>query len=133
MITTHHFRKYFARIAATSVAFMVCACASPAHQNLEKLQTGMDKTQVLDLAGNPKRTVRQNDGDLWTFVYYIGDRHYEKDVRFTNGHVAAISPAREVSAEATHGDAILKDYETLVNDAEVERKKGKTSQTPASP
>ena len=127
-----YFHPSFLRIAATSAALLAFGCATPAHQNLEKLQPGMDKTQVLDLAGNPKRTVRQNDSDLWTFVYYIGGRHYEKDVRFSNGHVASISAAREIGAEAAHGDAVIKDYENLVKDAEAERQKSKTPQTPPS-
>lgn len=90
----------------------------------------MDKTQVLDLVGNPKRTVRKDDGDLWTFVYYVGDQHFERDVRFTDGHVALISPAREVNPSAASGEAVMKDYESLVN--EVDAKRGQKNPSPKS-
>jgi outer membrane protein assembly factor BamE (lipoprotein component of BamABCDE complex) len=79
--------------------------------------TGMDKTQVIDAAGTPKRTQRINDGDVWTYVYYIGDRHFERDIRFESGHVVTISSAREVPPDA-YSDKILKDYEKLVIEKE---------------
>lgn len=95
----------------------VAGCATPLHQRLESVADGMDKTQVLDTAGTPKRTHRLNSGDVWTYVYYVGNRHFERDVRFESGHVVMISTAREIPPEGANGDQIIKDYEKLVNEA----------------
>ena len=110
-----------AKLVIFGLILILVGCATPTHRNLEKVQLGMDKTQVLDLAGNPKRTVRRDDGDLWTFVYYVGNQHYERDVRFSEGHVAVISVAREVNPPAAQGEAVLNDYENLVQEAESKR------------
>ncbi len=105
------------------VLILVTGCATSVGQRLEKVQTGMDKTQVLDLAGNPKRVVRQDGRDLWTFVYYVGDKRFEREVRFNEGHVSDILTPREVSASA-QADMVTQDYENLVKEAE-EAKKAK--------
>lgn len=95
----------------------LAGCATPLHQRLTGVAAGMDKTQVIDTAGTPKRTQRVNDGDVWTYVYYIGDRHFERDIRFESGHVVTVSSAREVPPDAD-GEKIIKDYEKLVNEKE---------------
>lgn len=104
------------------ILFVFGACATPVHKRLEKLQPGMDKTQVLDLAGTPKRTARQDNGDLWTFEYYIGNQHFERDVHFNEGHVALIFAAREINAPPSQDDAVIRDYERLVKESKEKRK-----------
>jgi hypothetical protein len=102
-------------------AALLAGCATPAHQNLERISLGMDKTQVLDAAGNPKRTARKDSGDLWTYVYYVGDKHFERDVRFEQGHVVSVTSAREVNPDAQKVDAVTQDYENLVNEAKAKK------------
>lgn len=108
-------------VIGVSLLFLSTGCATPVHERLEKLHTGMDKGQVLDLVGNPKRTIRKDSSDVWTFVYYQGDRRFERDVRFTNGHVSHVGAPLAVSREAD-ADAVTSDYENLVNEAESNRK-----------
>jgi len=102
-------------------ALISVGCATPAHQNLERISLGMDKTQVLDTAGNPKRTARKDSGDLWTYVYYIGDKHFEREIRFEQGHVVDVSSAREVNPDGQKVDEVTKDYENLVNEAKAKK------------
>ncbi len=91
-------------------------CATPIYEGLAKVTTGMDKTQVIDQVGTPKRTQRLHDSDVWTYVYYIGDRHFERDVKFESGHVVQVSSSREVHEDPAKGDLVIKDYEKLVNE-----------------
>ena len=117
MITKLHQRW----LCGLLISLLLSGCATPLHRRLEKLQTGMDKAQVLDLAGTPKRTLRQDNGDLWTFEYYIGNQHYERDVHFNQGHVALIFAAREINPPARPEDAVLHDYERLVKESKKSR------------
>lgn len=108
-------RKAWRAWILSGASAFIFGCATPAHQRLDRLTTGMDKAEVLDTAGNPKRTQRLNDGDLWTFVYYVGDRHFEREIRFENGHVVVISEAKEVKTAGP--DPVIQDYESLVHEA----------------
>ncbi len=104
--------------AITALALLLSmGCATPVHQRILQVSEGMDKTQVLDVAGNPKRTQRREGGDLWTYVYYVADQQFERDVRFEGGHVVNISMPREVP-KADQGQKITRDYENLVKDSE---------------
>ena len=98
------------------MSMLLSACATPVYERLEDVLVGMDKTQVLDRAGNPKRTQRLNDSDVWTYTYYIGDRHFERDVSFEAGHVVKINLSREVHQDPAEGELVIKDYEMLVNE-----------------
>ena len=106
---------YLTWVLALAMTFLG-GCATPLYERLEDVTVGMDKTQVLDRAGTPKRIHRQKDSDIWTYTYYVGDRHFERDVSFESGHVVKISESREVHQDPAQEDLVVKDYEKLVNE-----------------
>lgn len=115
-MTTKHWTQFATQILGSLSITMLFGCATPAHQRILRISEGMDKTQVLDVAGNPKRTQRREGGDQWTYVYYVADQQFERDVRFEGGHVVNISMPREVP-KADQGQKITRDYENLVKDS----------------
>jgi len=72
--------------------FFLSACASVSvEQNLEKLNVGMDKDEVLRVAGNPRRTFRERGQDNWIYVFYRGETEMNRIVVFEDGKVAKIN------------------------------------------
>lgn len=74
-------------------------CVTPLPKSLSRLEVGMDKSQVLEIAGNPKRTRRQSGRDQWDYVYYIQDEELKREVHFEQGKVVHIGPAVSVTKE----------------------------------
>lgn len=72
-----------------AVASLLTACASPP-LSPDGVKPGMDKDQVLESAGNPKRTYRTNGQDFWVYVYYQGQEEIQKHVAFEDGRVVGI-------------------------------------------
>src|SRR5689334_8709111 len=100
------------KLAQWLLFFGAISCASTAPQRLGQVKVGMDKAEVLDVAGNPKRVNRQTGGDLWTYLYYVNDQPYEKGIRFEAGHVVEISAEQPPGITSdSPNDVITKDYE----------------------
>jgi hypothetical protein len=75
------------------VALIACSSV-PLQQSLDRVQSGMDKSAVLDSAGNPKRTYRERGEDHWIYVYFEGDRELSREVVFEGGKVARVTKPR---------------------------------------
>lgn len=102
--------------------FGAISCASTAPQRLSQVKVGMDKAEVLDVAGNPKRVKRQTGGDLWTYLYYVNEQPFEKGIRFEAGQVVEISVEQSPGATSDSGnDVITRDYEKLVEEAKAKK------------
>lgn len=70
--------------------FVLVACASGPQRELATIQPGMDKDQVLDKAGDPKRTFHTNGQDHWVYVYYENDHQFRQQVDFADGKVVRV-------------------------------------------
>jgi hypothetical protein len=80
---------------------------------LDRLRPGMDKPAVLDKAGNPTRTFREDGQDHWIYVYFRNDREWLRDVTFEDGKVAKVSRgvAKDPSVKALQNSNSMEDYE----------------------
>lgn len=76
-------------ILAIMVFLGVTGCSTPSarEHEFDKIQLGMLKSEVLDVAGPPKWTDRQNSQDLWIYLMKSNDRESERIVYFENGKV----------------------------------------------
>lgn len=92
-------------------------CATSTETRLKKLTIGLDKTGVLDTAGNPHRSERRSGGDVWTYIYFVDDHRFERDLRFESGKLVSISEPKEVPRPTDSDDVIIKDYQQLVDEA----------------
>jgi outer membrane protein assembly factor BamE (lipoprotein component of BamABCDE complex) len=62
---------------------------------IARVSTGMNKSQVLDIMGFPKRAVKDNGKDSWV---YSSKNHGDAQVQFENDIVTFIGPAAEKTA-----------------------------------
>lgn len=70
---------------------LLAACTTPRQKGFEKIQVGMDKSSVLEIAGNPDKTQRWNGKDRWTYKHLISDTNAEiKEVHFEEGRVVYV-------------------------------------------
>jgi len=73
-------------------AVILAACSSvPVQHSLDRVQPGMDKAEVLDSAGNPKRTYREQGEDHWIYIYFDGNREMSREVIFESGKVERVT------------------------------------------
>jgi outer membrane protein assembly factor BamE (lipoprotein component of BamABCDE complex) len=72
---------------------ILSACASSPKANLQKLRVGMDKDEVLQAAGDPKRTFRANSEDHWIYIYFEGDEEWRRQIDFRDGKVILVGRA----------------------------------------
>jgi outer membrane protein assembly factor BamE (lipoprotein component of BamABCDE complex) len=79
-------------IATFGILFLLLTgCAGSLPRALDGVKVGMDKDQVLETAGDPKRTYREAMQDHWIYVYFEHDREWRRDVVFEEGKVAKIT------------------------------------------
>ena len=65
-------------------------CATPKHQELRGVRLGMEKDQVLELAGSPNKTEYFRDKQRWTYFYYRSDERRAYQVHFKFGEVVCV-------------------------------------------
>lgn len=97
------------RLMIITFMLSLISCASTVPKALDRLQVGMDKDDVLRLAGNPKRTFRSQGQDHWIYTYYIDDQEWRRDVVFESQRVIRVTRATPTAKEKRG----LEDAETM--------------------
>lgn len=77
------------------------SCATRAVDDFAKLKTGMEKSEVLEIVGDPTYKVRRKGQDRWTWVYYDQNLKQQSEVHFDEGKAVYVGakPSPEVSAD----------------------------------
>lgn len=100
------------------------ACQTNMTRQFEKVHSGMEKNDVLDIMGSPQRTQRLHGKDRWTYIIYEDDKRSEKDILFENGLAVYAGdtwkPAPEKTAETI--DAKNEKLNIELDKAELEHK-----------
>lgn len=92
-----------------AVLFLAVSCASNFDSDLKKIRVGDNKSQVLEILGNPRRTSRYKDTDRWTYTYLKDDVDHVQNIDFQNGKVIKI--AEKTSNEADINPENFETYE----------------------
>jgi outer membrane protein assembly factor BamE len=81
--------------------FSALGCQTNELKQYEKLKVGMDKGDVIDVMGSPRRTERWHGQDRWTYVFYQDREQYLKEVHFMGGRASYIGDLwkPEISAD----------------------------------
>lgn len=82
------------------ISLWLTACASTPHADLDEVRSGMDKDQVLQKVGNPKRTFRASGQDHWIYVYFQDGQEVARQIDFADGKVVKVGrPVNKNSLE----------------------------------
>ena len=72
-------------------ALLLClffsGCQTNELREINRVKVGMDKQEVLDIMGNPRRTERIHGMDRWTYVFFAANKWQSREVRFMDGEV----------------------------------------------
>jgi outer membrane protein assembly factor BamE (lipoprotein component of BamABCDE complex) len=60
-------------------------CQTNELKQYEKLKLGMDKSEVIEIMGSPRKVERRQSQDHWVYKFYQDQQWYEKEVRFKEG------------------------------------------------
>ena len=92
------------RLLFIVVVAVLSGCQASMVRSFERLHPGMDKSQVLDLVGNPDTTTRLHGQDRWLYNFYEDSIKFEKEIHFLDGVLIysgnGWSPEPEKSAAA---------------------------------
>ena len=82
-------------------ASILAGCQTARWRDFDKIKTGMNKAEVLDLVGGPDRTRRWQGKDRWTYVFKKPTGESIEDVHFEEGKVvySGAPPVPKISAE----------------------------------
>lgn len=78
------------RLAISCLVGLLIGCATSALQDFSRVKKGMDKTDVLDLAGSPLRKAGMADSEIWKYRIYDNGREVQKEIYFRDGHVTYV-------------------------------------------
>lgn len=81
--------------------FSALGCVTKPSEDFAKLKPGMEKSEVLEIMGDPHYKVRRGGQDRWTWVYYDQNSKQESEVRFDQGKAVYVGakPKPELTAE----------------------------------
>ena len=72
-------------------ALLLAGCATNLPRALEEIRPGMDKDRVLEIAGNPKQSFRENGQDRWLYQYFNNDKEWKRELIFDDGKVVRVT------------------------------------------
>ena len=108
-------------ILATLLTLVDCT-SMPTSEALDRVHPGMDKNDVLELAGNPRHSYRSQSRDNWVFRYFRDGKEHIRRVQFENGRVVSVGPAalkRGVNGDVD--DSKAENMDELENELRQER------------
>lgn len=103
-----HFKTW---IFSTYLLFLV-GCATQQHTKMQKLKVGMDKTDVLDLIGNPNSSKFKDGEHVWLYIYYKDETKLAKKLWFKKDQLVRLENY-DFNAEAPNlkiDDQEIEDY-----------------------
>ena len=60
------------------------SCATSLSQRFDKINLGMDKTELLDRLGSPNYSEFKNGQNEWVYIYYVDNQAYAKRLIIEN-------------------------------------------------
>lgn len=106
-------------------------CSTHPSKTLEQVTLGMDKGDVIEIAGGPTRKFREEGQDHWIYVYYIREQQWMREFVLEDGRVTKIKPpvAKEVKEpwqQELEATQTMEEFEAKAR----EQQKKKSSKSP---
>lgn len=103
MSRSHHFQRFVVSLFFCTLALGQSGCSTPQSKALKEIQVGMDKADVLEIAGNPSRITRHLGQDRWSYEdFSASTKNNPGDISavarttfvyFSDGRVTYVGPA----------------------------------------
>ena len=103
------------------------ACQTNDVKEFSKVQSGMEKAEVLEIMGSPQRQERWQGMDLWTYIYYTDSQRHEKEIDFSDGKAtyvgeSAAAPANTIPSKNDLNQAIKDEYKNSLSTTDQKKK-----------
>jgi outer membrane protein assembly factor BamE (lipoprotein component of BamABCDE complex) len=105
-------KKIFSKLSVSFLALsflITSACATKAVDPIKQIQVGMDKSDVLEILGNPTRQSRSLGMDRWTYELDSQSGLQTIYVFFDAGIVRYIGPQQDIQKNAFQHVPVKKD------------------------
>jgi outer membrane protein assembly factor BamE (lipoprotein component of BamABCDE complex) len=80
-----------------SFLLLAIGCATSLKDSLASIESGMDKSEVIDKVGSPNRSYRKDEQDIWLYRVHEEDESHLHEITFKDGHVVYTGPERDLS------------------------------------
>lgn len=88
--------KSFFKLTATSLLIIfLLGCTTSLKESLDKIESGMDKSEVIDRVGSPNRSYRKNEQDVWLYRVHDDDTSNLHEITFVDGRVTYTGAERD--------------------------------------
>lgn len=70
--------------------FSIFGCTTPYMSRFDKVNLGMDKTDVIDELGSPNRSYHADEEDVWLYSIHTETSVEQREISFKDGFVSYI-------------------------------------------
>lgn len=107
-------RCFLIGIASTLILFLPGCISNSFDADLKQVQIGDDKSRVLELLGNPRRTTRIKTVDHWIYTFPKNGIDQTEVVQFENGKVIKVADKTSNVNLTPENAETYEDYEKSV-------------------
>lgn len=97
-------RSFIGLLLYSLYGLLLVGCATNMQKQFERVQVGMEKTEVLSLMESPQRTQRWHGLDRWTYIFYNDGNRFEKEVHFSDGKATYVGEVFQPPVTASEQD-----------------------------
>lgn len=92
---------------------LALGCQTPFHKDLETIQIGTHKDDLVEFLGSPQRSYKINGVHRWVYVYYKNNNKTETEIHFQNQKVSYIGPKPRPIRSAEEDDRLNEESNRL--------------------
>lgn len=104
------------------ILIAMVGCQTSQLKQFSKVQTGMDKSEVLNLVGSPQHKIRKQNLDHWNYHFFEANEWHEKSVHLDQGVVIYIGPKIPSPISAEEQDRINDERNKSLDEADKKKK-----------
>ena len=112
------------------ILIIICACQTTSFlQDFKTLRIGMDKSDVVEALGTPKKTERKEEKDWWYYSVFENTKNYERLVVFKDNKMIYAGRVPNLN-HGEDADTIDKKNEELNRAVEAQNERDRVSAVP---
>lgn len=100
-----------------TLCLAITSCTSSPYRSFQNVNSGMDKSEVLDLLGSPNKSERYKGLDIWQYSFYEDNKKIKKEVHFRKGKVIYYGKPKMSHQSASDAQKEFKEYKKSLRKA----------------